>query len=194
MTYIKPNSERWLSLEDLPSEQWVDINCYEGLYRVSSYGRVKSLKRPWVVRDTILKLSWDKDGYLQVHLYKNNIPSTQKVHRLVAEAFIPNPNNLPQINHKKEFEKDNNHISNLEWCTQEYNQNYGTRSKRSEDAHCKPLFQYTIDGTFIKKHRSMSDIHRDLGYSKTALTYAIKNKNGLYKGYIWKYDKEIKSE
>ena len=194
MKYIKPNSKRWLSLEDLPSERWVDIKEYEGLYKISDYGRVKSLKRPWVVKDIIIKVSYDKDGYVQVHLSKYNTQVTQKVHRLVAQTFIPNPDNLPQVNHKNEFEKDNNHISNLEWCTNEYNQKYGTHFIRSQNAHCKPIFQYDDFGNLIKKHRSMSDIHKELGYSKTSLIYAIKNKQGRYKGYIWKYAKEENNE
>ena len=113
-------------------EIWKDIKGYEGKYKISSYGRVKSLHYG---RVKILKLRKDKDGYYNIDLHSNNDVKTFKVHRLVATHFIDNPNNLPQINHKDE-NKSNNNIDNLEWCNCKYNMNYGTRSKRAIDK-CK---------------------------------------------------------
>ena len=111
-------------------EEWRDIKGYEGKYQVSNLGRVKSLKDSKEnYREKILSNSTDKRGYSNVNLYKNGKRNYFKVHRLVAEAFIPNPNNYPQVNHKDE-NKTNNCVSNLEWCTHEYNINYGTRNKR----------------------------------------------------------------
>ena len=81
----------------MKKEIWKDILGYEGLYQVSNFGRVKSTK---FGKERILKLTKDKDGYLIVNLYKNNKSKTLKVHRLVAEVFLPNPYNLPQVNHK----------------------------------------------------------------------------------------------
>lgn len=106
-------------------EQWKDIKGYEGLYSISSYGRVwsywkKDFKCPHP----------DKDGYLIIGLSKDHKLKKVKLHRLVAEAFIPNPDNLPCINHKDE-NKANNNVNNLEWCTVSYNNTYGTRIERA---------------------------------------------------------------
>lgn len=89
-------------------EEWKNIIGYEGLYEVSNKGNVRNVRR-----NTLLKLSKTNYGYIQVHLYKNGIRTGLRVHRLVAEAFIPNPDNLPQVNHKDE-DKTNNNVTNLE--------------------------------------------------------------------------------
>ena len=107
-------------------EIWEDIKAYKGKYQISSLGRVKMLD--YVASDgrkikgRIRKLQKNNSGYIIVNI----IGKTYLVHRLVAEAFIPNPNNYPQINHKDE-NKQNNRIDNLEWCTNKYNNNYGTK-------------------------------------------------------------------
>ena len=98
-------------------EVWADIPDFIGSYQISNYGRLKSLK--WR-KGRLLKLSPNKHGYVEKQLYKNNEYINKKVHRLVAEAFIPNPNNLPEVNHK-DGNKENNHVSNLEWCTSKEN-------------------------------------------------------------------------
>ena len=110
-------------------EEWRDIKGYEGKYQVSNLGRVYSYHK----RD-FLVLNPRKDGRLQVSLCKNGVNKMFKVHRLVAESFIPNPNNLPQINHRDENPK-NNRVENLEWCTHKYNMNYGTRNIRISRAN-----------------------------------------------------------
>ena len=123
-------------------EIWRDVKGYEGLYQVSNLGRVKSLERFIKTRknkngmngyihkqESIRIPTKDYKGYLRLSLCKEGKLKLFRIHRLVAEAFIPNPNNLPQVNHKDE-NKENNCISNLEWCTNEYNHNYGTRNKR----------------------------------------------------------------
>lgn len=110
-------------------EIWKDIKGYEGLYQVSNYGRVKSLNYNHTGKEGILSPSTDKDGYMHLILYKNGERETKKVHRLVAEAFMLNIDNLPDINHKDE-NPSNNHIDNLEWCTKEYNNNYGTHNEK----------------------------------------------------------------
>ena len=120
-------------------EIWKDIEGYEGLYQVSNYGNIKSLSK--VVKnaygvhrteDKIFKPQTKKNGYLQIQLSKNGKQKHYKVHRLVALTYIANPNNYPCVNHKDE-NKLNNHVSNLEWCTYEYNTNYGTRNKRASE-------------------------------------------------------------
>lgn len=119
-------------------EIWKDINGYEGIYQISNLGNVKSLDR--YVNSAIKNNSKVKrkgqllkpklnQGYYEVSLIVGNNRKWFKVHRLVAEAFIPNPNNYPQINHKDEI-KTNNRVDNLEWCDAKYNCNYGTRNSK----------------------------------------------------------------
>lgn len=121
-------------------EIWKDIKNYEGLYQVSNMGNVRSLDHyvdhgRWknhkkVVKGKPLKFKLDKDGYCVLALYKNGSRSYRRVHRLVAEAFIPNLNNYTIVNHINEIKNDNR-AENLEWCTIEYNNNYGTKNQRS---------------------------------------------------------------
>lgn len=123
------------------NEIWKDIKGYEGFYQVSNMGRVRSLDRIVVTKNSktlnykseLKKPSKDKDGYLIVVLYKDKERKTCRVHRLVAEHFIPNPNNYPQVNHKDET-RDNNNVDNLEWCTAKYNNNYGGHNERLSES------------------------------------------------------------
>ena len=116
------------------TEIWKDIKGYEGIYQVSSHGRVRSLKYS---KERILKPRKDKGGYKQVELCRDGKGKTYRVHRLVAEAFIPNPNNLPCVNHKiDDYEhRSDNRVENLEWCTVAYNNNYGNHGKRISNAN-----------------------------------------------------------
>ena len=115
-------------------EEWRDIKGYEGLYQVSSLGRVKSLNYNHTKKEKVLDFKPNKYGYKVTYLYNNNERKPYSVHRLVAEAFIPNPNNYKEVNHKDE-NKSNNCVDNLEWCTAKYNSNYGTRNKRISDTN-----------------------------------------------------------
>lgn len=101
-------------------ERWKPVPGYEGLYEVSSHGKVKSLNYRGKGKQEVLKPAKDKKGYLRVTLTMDGVHTTFQVHRLVALAFIPNPGNLPQVNH---MDKDpgNNRVDNLEWCTGTYN-------------------------------------------------------------------------
>lgn len=143
------------------AEIWKPVSGYEGFYEVSDCGRVRSVER--TVRSSrgnatkrspskILKQVLLKSGYLTVELCKYGIRKKKLVHRLVAESFLDNPNNLPQVNHKDE-NKSNNVIDNLEWCSLVYNNNYGTinerRGKSIAKAKCKPVAQIK-DGLVIK--------------------------------------------
>lgn len=136
-------------------EIWKDIKNYEGVYQVSNYGRIKSLCRRRRKNDKILKVLRDSRNYLQINLHKNGEMFKYSIHRLVAEAFIPNPNNYPCVNHKDE-NKQNNHINNLEWCTYEYNNNYGTRlDKLSQNNYlAKIILQYSKENVFIKEWKN----------------------------------------
>lgn len=113
-------------------EIWKDIQGYEGLYQVSNLGNVKNKIQPYLKQEKIYKKFSNSNGYLFVGLRKDKKRKFKYIHRLVAEAFIPNPNNLPQINHKDE-NKQNNCVNNLEWCTNKYNQNYGTIKERKKE-------------------------------------------------------------
>lgn len=112
-------------------EEWRAVPGYEGLYEVSNMGNVRNVRR-----NTLLKLSKNNNEYIRVCLCKNCIRTLLSVHRLVAQAFIPNPNNLPQVNHKDE-DKTNNNVDNLEWCTAKYNINYGTARIRAKETNIK---------------------------------------------------------
>lgn len=172
-------------------EIWKDIEGYEGLYQVSNMGRVKSVRK-----NIILKNSIARNGYKRVHLYKNKKGKHFQIHRLVANAFIPNPDNLPQVNHKDE-NKLNNCADNLEWCTPEYNYNYGTINIRKSQKQLndknksKILLQYTKDGCFIKEWKSTMDVQRNLGFANSNISKCCRGKYAYAYGYLWKYKKEI---
>ena len=123
-------------------EIWKDIQNYEGSYQVSNYGRVKSLSRVDSRgnkrNEKILKGRKNRQGYYDVALCKNGKRKYCRINRLVAEAFIPNPNNYPITNHKDE-NPSNNHVDNLEWCTYKYNNNYGTCIKRRSKSKSKKV-------------------------------------------------------
>lgn len=118
------------------NEIWKPIKGYEDRYEVSNYGSVKSISKfvknrysGFMTKEKLLKPLVLTKGYLGVCLYKDKKATTLKIHRLVAEAFIPNPNNYPCVNHKDE-DKTNNFVGNLEWCTVSYNNSYGNRNKK----------------------------------------------------------------
>lgn len=168
-------------------EQWRDIIGYEGLYQVSDLGRVKALNYHREGRECVLNYWKTSGGYLVVGLCKDGKRSRCLVHRLVAEAFIPNPDGYKEVNHIDE-NKANNSVTNLEWCDTNYNINYGTRNERVGKALSKPVFQYTKDGTLVKSYPSGMDAMRRTGYSNANIAFCC---NGRYKqayGYLWSYD------
>ena len=111
------------------NEEWRDIKDYKNLYQVSSLGRVKSLGNDKKRKEKILKPFKNNKGYLQIFLCKENKRKGMLVHRLVCEAFLKNPYNLPDVNHRNE-DKQDNRLENLEYCDKRYNNNYGTRNER----------------------------------------------------------------
>lgn len=121
----------------MENEIWKDIAGWEGLYQVSNCGRVRSVKRTvWDNRgyyknvpEKILKAGKTKNGYMLVVLIKDGVGKSHKVHQLVAKAFIPNPSNLPIINHKNEIKSDNR-VENIEWCSYSYNNSYNGKAKK----------------------------------------------------------------
>ena len=168
-------------------ELWRDIVGYENLYQVSNLGNVKNC-----LSGRILKLSNDNDGYKQIQLCKNGVRKTYKVHRLVGQACIENPQNLPCINHKDE-NKANNRVSNLEFCTQKYNLNYGAAQERKSKAQInrkdcsKPVLQYDKNGIFMNEYPSMKDAKRKTGVHQVSICSVCRGKQKTAGGYIWKY-------
>lgn len=144
-------------------EIWKDIRGYEGLYQVSNLGRVKGLARVSLDKrylpDRILEGSVYSTGYIVVKLRVNGFAKRFSIHRLVAEHFIPNHENLPVINHKDE-NKLNNRIDNLEWCTHKYNATYGSARERAMESfkknNSKVVYQFSLNGEFICEYDSVS--------------------------------------
>lgn len=131
-----------ISNDTLQGEVWKNVVGYKGYYQVSNLGRIRTVgrvvsacyKSRQFIQGRIICPNRFPKGYLGCTLYKSGSQKLRYIHRLVAEAFIPNPQNLPQVNHKDE-NKSNNRVDNLEWCTQEYNTNYGTCTQRISNAH-----------------------------------------------------------
>lgn len=180
---------------NIVQEIWKDIKNFEGIYQVSNLGRVKSVERTITMKhysgcdaihlhpERLLSLGSSDKKYLEVNLYNRDKRVTQLVHRLVAETFIPNPNNYPCINHKDE-NTQNNCADNLEWCTWKYNNNYG----KHKYANCKPVIQFDIDGNFIKEFPSISSASREIGCSDHVIRVACDGefmKKSAY-GFRWK--------
>lgn len=145
----------------MENEIWKTIENYPD-YQISNMGRVKSLNYGRTGKERVLKQGIDKYGYFRVNLYKDKKRKHFSVHRLVATAFIPNPQNLPCVNHKDE-NPQNNCASNLEHCTHQYNNNYGTRNERVSIAHKgKKHTQETKDKmSKAKKDKKQSQEHKN---------------------------------
>lgn len=161
-------------------EEWRDIKGYEGLYQVSNEGRVKGLKR-----NNLRKFNDNGYGYYMVLLSKDGIKKPLYVHRLVAEAFIPNPDNLPQVNHKNELKHQNN-VDNLEWCSNKYNMNYGTARERTSEKQRKEVHQFKLDGELVKIYNGINTC-AEFGFEPSCISQCCNGVRKTHKGYIWKY-------
>lgn len=198
------------------TEIWKPVVGYEGLYEVSSLGRVRSLDRidsnNHPLKGVILKPYISNSGYLLVGLYKQQKRDRKLLHRLVAEAFIPNPDNKPEIDHINTIKTDNTVFlnedgsinyekTNLRWTTRKENINnpltktkmqinarkpskgkYGKKHHRS-----KPIIQYDKEGNFIKEWDCANDVERVLGISNKHIGSVCLGKRKSCGGYIWKY-------
>ena len=194
-------------------EEWRDIKGYEGLYQVSNMGRVKSLKRTvWcglnggcyrAIPEKIRKGVDNGQGYLQVQLSKDGKVKQCRINRLVAQAFLPNPDNLPIINHKDE-NKYNNHMDNLEWCSHSYNNTYNDRAKKAgkkvaeklrgrkqTEEHImkksKPVFSVDKDSGLIMWWESAREAGRVLGINQSNIIKCCKGKYHSTGNHIWFY-------
>lgn len=180
-------------------EVWKEIKEYEGLYQVSTWGRVRSLDRyvnsshnnKQFIKGIILKPRKSKNGYLKVDLCKEGKQKYFLVHRLVAQTFLKNPNNYLVVNHKDE-DKSNNRVDNLEWCTHKYNSNYGTRNERmiktqtNNLKYSKKVYQYTLKGELVKIWPSVAECGRN-GFNKGHIASCCRGKHKTHKGFYWSY-------
>lgn len=168
-------------------EHWKDIQGYEGLYMVSDMGRVKNSKS-----GRIRKLQTYKTGYVYVHLRNREISEYPTVHMLVAEAFIPNPENKPEVHHINE-DKSDNRVENLMWVTkEEHAALHKDKYDKIADMSSIPVYQYTLDGEFVREWKSAEEIQRQLGYKHGNIWACC---NGIYassNNYQWSYTKHDK--
>ena len=191
MAEIGNGVEEWKTVPDFPN------------YEVSNFGNVRSKDRVSERRGNDarlkgipLKTSILKGGYRRVKLYSGSRNEHKQfgVHRLVAELFIPNPNNFPCVNHKDE-NPSNNHVDNLEWCAHKYNSNYGTAIQRMiahQDMKAKSeikspaIIQCEMDGTPIKVWRSATECSRQTGINAAHILSCSLGKRKSIGGYTWK--------
>jgi len=166
-------------------EIWKDIEGYPN-YQVSNMGRVKSLNYLRTGKEKILKSCNNNKGYIYVNLYKEGKQKHYLIHRLVAQAFIPNPDNLPEVNHKNENPTDNR-VENLEWCTSQYNNNFGTHNERMAKTLSIPILQFTKEGEFIKKWDGAIQVERELGFNQGSISKCLKGKYKSAYGFKWHY-------
>lgn len=209
-------NQEFIERISLPNEEWRDVVGYEGYYVVSNFGRVATLshtvsftsvcngvevKKTFNAKQCLRKLNRGKCGYMECMLRNSKRIKLMKVHRIVAEAFIPNPHDYPIINHKDENKK-NNRVENLEWCTCEYNVNYRTRNERLKsslsDAHKNGLYNNAyrvsrkpivgislLDNTTLFFEKS-SDL-KEHGFERHLVSKCCRNLRKDYKGYKWMF-------
>lgn len=180
-------------------ENWKDVTGYEGLYQVSDQGNVRSLNWRGSKGTKNLWLKPHNKGYLQVELAKNGVRKTFTVHRLVANAFVPNPDKLPVINHIDE-DKQNNRAENLEWCTHKRNMeafyenhplaNAHTRVPRFGKHKCRlmrRIVQKTIDGEEVKVWDNSRQIFLETGMSDWSISECCRGNRKTAYGFKWQY-------
>lgn len=173
-------------------EEWEDIAGYEGLYQVSNLGRVKSLGNNKSRNEKIIKPRSNKDGYLLVGLYNEGKGKNHRVHRLVAQAFINNPDNKPEVNHKDE-DKTNNCVENLEWVTRKENINYGTHNERvakslqNHKQTSKPIYGINMKTNERIEFPSTQEAGRN-GFNQGHVVHCLKGRQKSHKGYKWFYE------
>ena len=176
-------------------EIWKDIKGYEGLYQVSNLGRVKRLEhkrydRNQILKERIIKTTYPKNGwYPYLSLCRNGIYKNHNIHRLVAEAFIPNPNKYPIINHI-DGNKQNNSLDNLEWCTFSHNNREACRLGLNKGT-AKTTLQFDKQGNLIKEWFSTRKAEKELKIANGKVSDCCIGKRKSAGGFIWKYKEVI---
>ena len=184
----------------MENEIWKDIEECEG-YQVSNLGRIRSVDRVLYAgnrwggvtarryKGKLITTFAYPNGYM-AFVYRKHHKTIKNflIHRLVAHAFIPNPDNLPQINHKNE-KRDDNRVDNLEWCTDAYNKIYNNRAKRVAIANGKPIEQLSMDGHIIREFPSIREAARFVNGDMKSIRMCCKKDTmtHYYKGYRWKF-------
>ena len=162
-------------------EIWKDVKGYEGLYQVSNLGRVKRVET-----DRILKPLKHTKGYYRVDLSKNGSQSKKFIHRLVAQVFIPNPDNKSQVNHIDE-NKTNNLVSNLEWMTAKENLNHGTRTDRMAKTKSISIIATNLTTGESQEFKSTKECVRQLDLNSGNITSVLKDRRKQTGGYTFEY-------
>ena len=177
------------------NEVWLPVKNFEGLYEVSNLGNIRSLSRIIIQRDGIKRYFYGKIlsqrinkkryNYCEVNLKNSGNIKTMKVHRIVAEAFLKNENNLPQINHK-DFNPENNNVNNLEWCSAKYNINYSKhRRKNLRGTYGRKIIAYDINNNYIGEYGSIREAARQLNCNGQNICSVLSNKIKRTKGYYF---------
>ena len=178
----------------LPAEKWAGIE--DGRYAISDHGRVVSFSFKGISR--ILVMTAICGIYLRIPIYRKGEKHIESIHRLVAKAFIPNPDNLPEVNHK-DGDKWNNHIDNLEWCTKSQNKRHSIDvlhrphpmlGKKYEDSYTHiEVEQYSKDGKYIATYHSIRVAGMRTGIEESNISRAASGKRKSAGGFIWKIKK-----
>lgn len=184
---------------DFIMEEWRDIVGYEGEYQVSNLGNVRSVTKKVRTKNgayatkkgKMLTQTKRTKGYLCVNLSSNGKSRCVEIQRLVAVAFIPNPNNYPCVNHKDE-NKENNSADNLEWCTYSYNNTYGECRKKASASRVngklsKRVYQYDTDMNLICEYPSLAEVKRIFGYDASKISLCARGVRKTAYGFVWKY-------
>lgn len=209
MKKVEFNSKRWLSLEDLPNEEWKQSRFKN--YLVSNYGRIKRKAHVTVPEannrythhrtytEKIAKLSINKHGYVEYRFSEDGRLHASTIHKLVAEAFMPHTHDLVFINHKNENKSDNR-VENLEWCSAQYNSNYGTCQQRRAESvrelrrgRIVDVDQYDINGTFIKSYHTKGELD-DSGFCVKTILRCCRRQQETANGYVWRFKGEAFSK
>ena len=168
-------------------EIWKPVKDFEGLYEVSNQGRVRSLNYRNQNCVKVMSPNLAKNGYLVARLMKDGRKYHLLLHRLVAQSFIEKAEGLYVVNHKDE-NKTNNHVSNLEWCTQKYNMNYGSaRVKISKSMSKRPVAQYDKEGRLIAVWKGVRDAGVNTGIDRKTISLCCIGKYKQAGGYVWQY-------
>jgi len=168
-------------------EIWRDIKNYEGIYEVSKLGRIKSISRNGTIKENRILKPNKVMGYSQIVLYKNNKREYKKIHRLVAETFIPNLENKREVNHK-DGNKTNNCVDNLEWVTTSENQLHSYYELKN---NIKSVIQLSLNNEIIKEWESIAKVEQELKISNADICKCCKGKRKTAGGYKWRYKENI---